>query len=933
MNTVEQQRRRMPTLISITLLMLFWAFVHPHNSLGQWGTGSNGTDVVTTNSSSNVGVGTSSPEQPGSAVRVVDVRGSNGGGLTFGTTGGAKSFLYRWADANTYFDYSGGDFILQASGEKFRFTNNGNFGIGTSAPSTRLEINGPFVSGKGTLYVKGVSDHGYIYVDTSLASTKEAGFNIAKGGVTKWGMYVPANSNDLRFFDSTDRFTLQAGGNVGIGTTNPGSLLHLYKNDTVISSRIILENTASTNYTAADIRMRNAMSRGAGIYTYNATNGNWFWGNMYGATDKFGINYKSGSEDDATASYAYNLFTVQSNGNVGIGTTAPKGRLQVNDRTLIGQLNTVAATYSFFSNNAYYSSGWKYVTSDYTSLIQLKEDLVFYTAAPGTADAAIPFNERFRIINNGNVGIGTGTPAYKLDVAGQIRSSSGGFVFPDGTVQTTASSGGGGSTQWTTESTGISYMGNAGIGTTNPTALQGGLTGLSGRVFQIQNSAGLSQFNISSSGAGNSAYLSFEVGDGTVGKRVFQQFYDGAANALRFRTLNEANGTITQENILILKNTGSIGIGTTNPQSSLHVYKQNNSALTSVIADNDGTGTNTGQAFLFGYGNTGVLGGIYHQFDGTRWVLRFKAWTSTGSEIERLLIQGDTGNIGIGVATPAYKLDVTGQINASTGFCIAGVCKATWSEIGGAGSQWTTSSSNIYYSTGRVGIGTDNPTSPLSVIDAGNTAAVNIIQSNASASNGLSIQTQTASASDAALLVRSNAGATTGLVVRNNGNVGIGVAAPQAALDVNGSINVSGNINAKYQDVAEWVPSIQKLAPGTVVILDPDRSNQVIASIQSYDTRVAGVISEQPGVLLGEAGEGKVKVATTGRVKVRVDASLGAIKIGDLLVTSDTGGMAMKSVPVNFNGRMIHTPGTIIGKALEPLDKGKGEILVLLSLQ
>ena len=57
------------------------------------------------------------------------------------------------------------------------------------------------------------------------------------------------------------------------------------------------------------------------------------------------------------------------------------------------------------------------------------------------------------------------------------------------------------------------------------------------------------------------------------------------------------------------------------------------------------------------------------------------------------------------------------------------------------------------------------------------------------------------------------------------------------------------------------------------------------------------------------------------------------IKIGDLLVSSGKPGLAMKSRPVRVGGVRLHRPGTIIGKALEPLAKGQGEILVLLSLQ
>jgi hypothetical protein len=96
---------------------------------------------------------------------------------------------------------------------------------------------------------------------------------------------------------------------------------------------------------------------------------------------------------------------------------------------------------------------------------------------------------------------------------------------------------------------------------------------------------------------------------------------------------------------------------------------------------------------------------------------------------------------------------------------------------------------------------------------------------------------------------------------------------------------------------------------------------------------IAGVVSAQPGLILGEAGAGKVMVTMSGRVIVNVDASKYPIRIGDLLVTSNRPGMAMRSRPIKIGGKLIHRPGTIIGKALEALPKGKGRILVLVSLQ
>lgn len=177
------------------------------------------------------------------------------------------------------------------------------------------------------------------------------------------------------------------------------------------------------------------------------------------------------------------------------------------------------------------------------------------------------------------------------------------------------------------------------------------------------------------------------------------------------------------------------------------------------------------------------------------------------------------------------------------------------------------------------------------------------------------------------------------VIITNVGRVGIATVTPQYLLDVNGharvvgELIVDGNIAAKYQDLAEWVSSETTLTPGSVVIIHPEKVDEVRRSDRAYDTRVAGVVSPTPGIVLGEPGPGKYRIATVGRVRIKVDASIGAIQVGDLLVTSDVAGMAMKSRPVAISGVEFHRPGTIIGKALEPHASGTGEILALLSLQ
>jgi hypothetical protein len=75
------------------------------------------------------------------------------------------------------------------------------------------------------------------------------------------------------------------------------------------------------------------------------------------------------------------------------------------------------------------------------------------------------------------------------------------------------------------------------------------------------------------------------------------------------------------------------------------------------------------------------------------------------------------------------------------------------------------------------------------------------------------------------------------------------------------------------------------------------------------------------------APQDEVPLAVVGIVPCKVTAENGAIRVGDLLVTSSTAGRAMKGTD---RSRML---GAVVGKALESLDKGTGVIQVLVTLQ
>jgi len=138
-----------------------------------------------------------------------------------------------------------------------------------------------------------------------------------------------------------------------------------------------------------------------------------------------------------------------------------------------------------------------------------------------------------------------------------------------------------------------------------------------------------------------------------------------------------------------------------------------------------------------------------------------------------------------------------------------------------------------------------------------------------------------------------------------------------------GDVEVTGDIRLTNADCAEDfdVVDITQVTPGTVMVIDSEGALR--PSDRAYDKRVAGVISGagkyKPAIVLDkqESSKNRMPIALMGKVYCKVDASYGAIEVGDLLTTSPTPGHAMKA------DDPMKAFGAVIGKALRPLEVGQ----------
>jgi hypothetical protein len=381
-------------------------------------------------------------------------------------------------------------------------------------------------------------------------------------------------------------------------------------------------------------------------------------------------------------------------GHVGIGTTSPDANLHVTGNAFVSTDLGLGGTLTMGN-----------------VLVEALHELSAITATGNVTPHVIEFtNPTTGLVTTGNVGIGTSSPLETLDVYGGF------LVRPE---RTTA------------------FYDNAWTGTSPTNFTAGGpITGPTINVIYSKNAIYTTTGGLKVSPPNTDTEYYYERGFNFV-YSPFGSYY----------THFPASGSVTS------------------PYLSGDVFSS-----TRFKADNteDFTGFAIGQDYEAG----DTLTDYSQNLDIARAHsahMYFKTASSDGSLTEKMRIT-NAGNVGIGLTQPTTALDVSGTVKATAfegdGSALTGIVTG----------QWTESSGDISYTTGRVGIGLTQPTTAL---DVSGTVKATAFEGDGSALTGIVTGQWTESSGD---------------ISYTTGRVGVGTSSPDANLHVEGNVYVSSNL-------------------------------------------------------------------------------------------------------------------------------------------